>query len=271
MSLLTLMQRPRSYLVFLIILGGSVWSVAKAAQPVNETAATATSVSATLAWADVTRLSTPVSGVVAVLPVQPGQVVAKGSVLLRLDRAPFLDRLAAINAERAGLVRAAAEAKRDAERTQQLFDRTVASESERQEALIKQEKTQAQLNATKARADLRGWDLARSELVAPFSARILSVDTAVGETVSSELNAPVLLRIARADVINAEATLNPSAAVGIQLGQTLTVHVDQSTVSGQVIALVSEPAVNGARYRLLVQLKPAKGWIAGLPARIDLP
>jgi multidrug efflux system membrane fusion protein len=238
-------------------------------------------INATLAWAGITRLSTPVSGVVAAIPVQAGQVVARGSVLLRLERAPFADRLAAISAERAGLVRAAAEAKRDAERTQQLYDRTVASESERQDALIKQEKTQAQLNATKARVDLTQWELARSELLAPFAARILSIDTAVGETVSSELNAPVLLRIARADELLAQAMVSPNVAAGVHLGQTLAVVVNQTTVQGQVVALVSDEATVqnsasngealGVRYRLVVQIKPEQGWIAGLPARIDLP
>lgn len=247
----------------------------------TESLAPQNSMNATLAWADITRLSTPVSGVVASIAVQAGQVVARGSVLLRLEQAPFVDRLAAINAERSGLVRAAAEAKRDAERTQQLYDRTVASESERQDALIKQEKTQAQLSSTKARVDLRQWELARSELVAPFAARILSIDTAVGETVSSELNAPVLLRIARADQLHVKAIISPNVASGLHLGQTLSVVVDKTTVPGRVVALVSDEAssgglasdgqVFGVRYQLVVQIKPESGWIAGLPARIDLP
>ncbi|OYY52054.1 MAG: hypothetical protein B7Y53_08470 [Halothiobacillus sp. 28-55-5] len=239
------------------------------------------SLNATLAWADITRLSTPVSGVVASIAVHAGQVVAPGSVLLRLERAPFADGLAVMSAERSGLVRAAAEAKRDAERTQQLYDRTVASQSERQEALIKQEQAQAQLSASKARVDLRQWELARSELVAPFAARILSVDTAVGESVSSELNAPVLLRIARADAVNAEAMVSPNVAAGLHLGQSLSVVVNQTTVQGRVVALVSPEAASGhsardeqglgVRYRLVVQVKPEAGWIAGVPARIDLP
>ncbi len=266
----TLIQRAFLSLCLGLMLACWLGSRAQAAQPVQEPASTATAVSATLAWADVTRLSTPVSGVVAALPVQPGQVVAKGAVLLRLDRAPFADRLAASQAERAGLVRAGAEAGRDAERTQQLFDRTVASESERQDALIKQEKTQSQLSAAKARTDLRQWELARSELLAPFATRILSVETAVGETVSSELSAPTLMRIARADLMNAEANLNPSTAVGIQLGQLLKVQVNQTTVSGRVVGLASESSATGTSYRLTVQFQPQTGWIAGLPARIDL-
>jgi multidrug efflux system membrane fusion protein len=226
-----------------------------------------------LAWAEVTRLSTPVSGVVTEIPVQPGQQVEKGAVLLRLDRKPFSDKLAAAVAIRSGLVRAAAEAKRDAERTQQLYDRTVASESERQEALIKQEQAQASLNEARAKADLRQWELGRTTLTAPYPARILSVDTAVGETVSSELNAPVLLRIARADQMLAEAYASPGVAAQLSLGQKLNVLVGQSSVQGQLVGLVSDPQKNqdGAmNYRLQVQIKPEKDWIAGLPAKIEL-
>ena len=226
-----------------------------------------------LAWAEVTRLSTPVSGVVTEIPVQPGQQVEKGAVLLRLDRKPFSDKLAAAVAIRSGLVRAAAEAKRDAERTQQLYDRTVASESERQEALIKQEQAQASLNEARAKADLRQWELGRTTLTAPYPARILSVDTAVGETVSSELNAPVLLRIARADQMLAEAYASPGVAAQLSLGQKLNVLVGQSSVQGQLVGLVSDPQKNqdGAmNYRLEVQIKPEKDWIAGLPAKIEL-
>lgn len=226
-----------------------------------------------LAWAEVTRLSTPVSGVVTEIPVQPGQQVEKGAVLLRLDRKPFSDKLAAAVATRSGLVRAAAEAKRDAERTQQLYDRTVASESERQEALIKQEQAQASLNEARANADLRQWELGRTTLTAPYPARVLSVDTAVGETVSSELNAPVLLRIARADQMLAEANASPSVAAQLSLGQKINVLVGQSSVQGQLVGIVSDPQKNqdgAVNYRLEVQIKPEKDWIAGLPAKIEL-
>lgn len=226
-----------------------------------------------LAWAEVTRLSTPVSGVVTEIPVQPGQQVEKGAVLLRLDRKPFSDKLAAAVATRSGLVRAAAEAKRDAERTQQLYDRTVASESERQEALIKQEQAQASLNEARANADLRQWELGRTTLIAPYPARVLSVDTAVGETVSSDLNAPVLLRIARADQMLAEANASPSVAAQLSLGQKINVLVGQSSVQGQLVGIVSDPQKNqdgAVNYRLEVQIKPEKDWIAGLPAKIEL-
>ncbi|MBD3816499.1 MAG: HlyD family efflux transporter periplasmic adaptor subunit, partial [Halothiobacillus sp.] len=198
-------------------------------------------------------------------------------VLLRLDRKPLADKLAAAVAIRSGLVRAAAEAKRDAERTQQLYDRTVASESERQEALIKQEQAVARLNEARARADLRQWELGRTTLTAPYPARILSVDTAVGETVSSELNAPVLLRIARADQMLVVANASADVASHLSLGQKMNVLVGQASaqtkVQGPLVGIVSEPQNNqnaAISYRLQVQIKPQKDWIAGLPAKIEL-
>jgi RND family efflux transporter MFP subunit len=227
-----------------------------------------------LAWADESRLSTPVSGVVTEILVQPGQEVKKGAVLLRLDHRPYSDRLAAATATHAGLVRAAAETKRDAERTQQLYDRTVASESERQEALIKQEQAQGSLNTAKAKMRLRRWELSRTKLTAPYPARILSIDTAVGETVSSELNEQILMRIARADQMLAEASAPPSAAARLSLGQKLNVLVGQTHIQGQLVGIVSEPRKDQegvVSYRLEVQIKPDKDWIAGLPAKIELP
>lgn len=238
-----------------------------------------------LAWAAVARLSSPVSGVVAQVLVHPGQQVKQGAVMLRLDRTPFADRLAAAVAARSGLLRAAAEAKRDAERVQQLYDRTVASESERQVALIKQEQAEAQLNEARAKVKLRQWELGRTTLTAPYSARVLRVETAVGETVSSKLKAPVLLRIAPADHMLAVANASADVAAQLSLGQKMNVLVGQpgveTRVQGTLVGIVSpvvSQVVSSAHknqddtvnYQLQVQIKPQKDWIAGLPAKIEL-
>jgi multidrug efflux system membrane fusion protein len=226
-----------------------------------------------LVWADEVRLSTPVSGVLTAIPVQAGQIVDKGQTLFKLDRTPFNDRLAAAVAQHRGLVRAAAEAKRDAERAQQLYDRTVASESERQDALIKQEQTEARLKEAQTTVDLRQWQRGHAEVTAPFPARVLSVDAQVGETVSSELQPPVLMRIARADRILARATLDVDTASRVRLGQTVSVTVQGTTEEGKVVAVTSVPGGDrsGQSYRMDVQLAAKSGWLAGLPARIELP
>lgn len=226
-----------------------------------------------LVWADEIRLSMPVSGVLTAIPVQAGQIVDKGQILFKLDRTPFNDRLAAAVAQHRGLVRAAAEAKRDAERAQQLYDRTVASDSERQDALIKQEQTEARLKEAQTTVDLRQWQRGHAEVTAPFPARVLSVDAQVGETVSSELQPPLLMRIARADRILARATLDVDTASRIRLGQTVSVTVQGTTEAGKVVAVTSVPGGDrsGQSYRIDVQLAAKSGWLAGLLARIELP
>lgn len=228
-----------------------------------------------LVWADEIRLSTPVSGVLATIPVQAGETVAKGQVLFKLDRMPFNDRLSAAVAQHKGLIRAAAEAKRDAERAQQLYDRTVASDSERQDALIKQEKLEAQLKVTQATVNLRRWQRSHAEVVAPFSARILSVEGRVGEIVSTEFQPPVVMRIARSDQILARTMLNAESASRIHSGQTISVTVQGAVQEGKVVGISSLPdeAVGhaGQAYQLDILLPLRQGWLAGLPARIALP
>lgn len=232
--------------------------------------AQAGTIDGTLHWSDEIRVSVPVSGVVEQLPVRAGQQVKKGALLVTLDQRPFTDRVTAAVARREGLVRAAAEAARDAERIQQLYDRTVASDSERQQALIKQEQAKAKLTDAKAMVSLRRWQRGHTRVVAPFDARVLSVAVAPGETVSSRLQPPVLMRIARSDRLAAEVSLNAKDAAGLKLGQTLGVHVAGQSVQGKISAIAAD-GQTPTGYRVSVSVPSKSGWLAGMPAKVELP
>lgn len=231
----------------------------------------ADTVQGVLAWSGLSRVSLPVSGVIQNIPVTAGQTVTEGTVLLRLDSTPFADRLSAARAQQTGLTRAAAEAKRDAERTQQLFDRTVASESEVQTALITQEKTAAALAQNQAQVHLRQWELAQSTLKAPFDARIISVQAAPGETISSESTPAPLITLARADLIDATVQVSPPVAAALSLGQTIPVKIGTTTAEGKLTALSTVEESGRTSYQLRVTLPAKAGWIAGLPAELTLP
>ncbi|WP_407275081.1 efflux RND transporter periplasmic adaptor subunit [Halothiobacillus sp. DCM-1] len=231
---------------------------------------TAETLQGELAWSGLSRLSLPVSGVIQSIPVVPGQTVAEGTVLLRLDSTPFTARLAAVRAQQAGLTRAAAEAKRDAERAQQLYDRTVASDSEVQTALIAEEKAAAELAKTKAQIQLKQWELTQSNLKAPYAARILGVEVAPGETISADLTPTPLMTIARADQIDATVRVQPAIAAGLSLGQTLRVSVGNEHKEGKLSA-ISVSSEQRPPYLLRITLPAQPGWIAGLPAEITLP
>lgn len=233
--------------------------------------AQATDVNGRLSWADVIRVSVPVSGVVDALPVRPGAQVGKGALLVRIDQRPFEDRLAAAVANRDGLVRAAAEAARDAKRVQALYDRTVASDSERQEALIKKEQASAQLKDAKAMVALRRWQRGHTEVLAPFPARVLAVDVAPGETISSRLQPPVLLRIARSDKFDARIDVSAEQAANLKLGQKLAVIVGGTQVEGKIVAIAADKPATAAAYQVAVRIPSRSDWIAGLPVKVALP
>lgn len=223
---------------------------------------------ATLDWADRTALSLPISGVVKEVHVRAGQTVAPGTALVSLDPRPFEARLREARAGVQALERKRAEAEREVERAKELYARTVLSNVELEKAHIDQQQIEGQYQ--KARAQLQMAEIERgySPLKAPFAARVLRVNAAAGEAISAIMQAPVLVEVARAEVMDAIAPLKADEAQGLRLGDKAEVEVNGRRMAGEVIALES-PREGG--YRLVVRVRAGEGWLAGLPAKIFTP
>jgi RND family efflux transporter MFP subunit len=114
-------------------------------------------------------LTTRVPGVVAEVVVSPGQHVKKGEALLRLDPTIYEAR---VKEMQAGVDRAQvdeADAKKDLDRQEELYRRTVTSTTELDAAKLRYAKTRADLDAAQARLTIATQNLADSVLRAPFS------------------------------------------------------------------------------------------------------
>ena len=74
------------------------------------------------------KLSTPVSGVVAKVNVQPGDRVIQGDVLLQLDNGVIKANVEKAKADVQHYERLYKEAERELQRNQELYDRTVLSD-----------------------------------------------------------------------------------------------------------------------------------------------
>lgn len=149
--------------------------------------------SPTIHAAEGVALTTRVSGVVDSVLVKRGQQVKKGSLLLRLDDAVLRARVDEAAAEFARAEAEAAEAKRDFERAQELYARTVSSTSELDAATTRQARAQAVLAASKARHDIARRNLADAELKAPFDARVASIPGLPGTVVTAECQPRTLI------------------------------------------------------------------------------
>jgi RND family efflux transporter MFP subunit len=143
--------------------------------------------SASPLWAAGTvELTTRVSGVVEAVLVKPGQHVKKGAVLLRLDRTVLQARLDEASAEKARAQADEGDAKRELDRAQELFNRTVSSASELEAATLRYVRAQAALAGAHARRVIAQKNLSDAELKAPFDGVVSAVPGAPGTVVAAD-------------------------------------------------------------------------------------
>ena len=229
---------------------------------------------ATIHWAHRLELSTPVSGVIKTVHVVPGAFVKQGQVMLALDPTPFKS---ALQHARAAEVRAAVardEAKRDAEQAKELYDNTVLSTVDLQNADNKYKRAQADWSAADADVARAEYRLAYSTIRAPFEGWVLQRNAEPGQTVSSRLAPPTLLVFAAAGRYIARARVPGPQLDRISAGQRIKVKVGGGEYSGSIASIGLEPASPGkeSAYAVDVVFNVPKALLrAGQRAEVNLP
>lgn len=149
---------------------------------------------ATPLWAaEKIELTTRVSGVVDQVLVKVGQRVSKGTVLLRLEKTILQARLDEATAEYMRAQADEGDARRESERAQELFNRTVSSTTELDAALLRHTRAQATLSAANARKVIAQKNLNDAELKAPLDGVIGGIPGAPGTVVTAECQPKVLV------------------------------------------------------------------------------
>lgn len=146
---------------------------------------------------DRVELTTRVSGVVEEVLVKPGQRVAKGTVLARLDRTVLQARLEEAAAERQRAEAEEEDASREFERAQELYNRTVSSTSELEAATLRHTRAKAALAAANARFAIAKKNLADAELKAPFAGVVTAVPGLPGTVVAADCQPKPLVVLSR--------------------------------------------------------------------------
>lgn len=131
-------------------------------------------------------LTTRVSGVVEEVLVKPGQSVRKGDVLLRLERTVLRARLDEAMAEFARAQADEEDARRDLERAQELYERTVSSTSELDAAKLRRVRAEAGRSAAQARQVVARKNLEDAELRAPRDGVVSAVPGGAGTVVTAD-------------------------------------------------------------------------------------
>jgi len=233
--------------------------------------AMAADLEATLQWSRRTELAVPVSGVVGEVNVHAGQRVSKGTLMLALEAAPF--QASVQQAESHVTLRKIErdEAARDAGQAKELFDRTVLSVVELENARNRLARAEASLKEATAALDRARWQRRVSQLRAPFDAVVLSRQIESGQSVAADLKPPVLIVVAAAGEYGAVARINADRAVGLKVGQALSVRAAGKTYAGSVRSISHDPASGREPYVIEVMFASGDGLHAGQSARILMP
>jgi RND family efflux transporter MFP subunit len=225
---------------------------------------------ARLDWSRRVELTMPVSGVVTSIAAQAGETVKKDQVLLTLDPAPFQAAARAAEARAAATRIERDEATRDAKQAQELYDRTVLSTVELENARNKKARTEAQYQDAQAVLEQARYRLRVSSLRAPFEARILARRAEVGQSLAADLQPPVVMVIAAAGEYLAQARVGGDRAATLKPGQKVEVRAGGKNYPASVRAVNYDPS-GKEPYLVDVVFATTDHFQAGQGARIVVP
>jgi multidrug efflux system membrane fusion protein len=231
---------------------------------------------AELDWARRAELGTPVKGVIQQINAEPGQHVAEGEVLLKLDQRGFKSRVTALQASVAHYTAELAEAEREQERAVELYDRTVLSDHELQVAKNNQVAARARYQEARNELEQAKLDLEYSELRAPYEAVIVSRRAEIGQTVIPDLQPVVLFVLADAKHMYARGRANASDIAGLEIGKEALVKIDDKDYTGRIVnfGLLSTQPNEAAKNRFFVNVEfpiSSQTSLVGQPVTIKLP
>ncbi len=222
---------------------------------------------AILDWADKSLVAFPVTGVVQSLHAQPGETVKKGQLLARMDSIPFMAEVDKFKANIARIQPLLADAARELEHAQELFDQTVLSVVELQKIEAIHQRLSAEDQLARAELVLAQWRVQKAQLHAPYNGRLVSANLLPGMVISKENQSQVGLMMASISTMQAVATVNAGQLQHLNVGQAVEVIIDDKTLPAQIRAITQNEERND-QYQLMVTFSSEQTLWAGQSARV---
>jgi RND family efflux transporter MFP subunit len=230
---------------------------------------------AVLDWAGIYVVNFPLDGGVTHVHVRPGDRVSKGAKLVELNPVPLDIRISRFQAEVAASRPVLADAKREFEHAQSLYEQTVLSDVELQKARHAYEKASAELSASRAQLEYALWRKDMASAAAPWDAWVVQRNVEPGQMLVAEQRSRPLLVLAKAGRMAASAVLPLSTVQVLQIGQAATVLIGDQQYAATVAALgmAPEAGIKQGSYRVVVEFEVGAKDVyrAGQAATIRLP
>lgn len=228
---------------------------------------------AVLQWSNRVELSAPVSGVVRSVNVNVGDQVRKGQVLLTLDSVMFQAKVSEMQASIIRLTAEQAEAKKDLDRVQELYARTVVATAELDQAKLRMVRADSMLAEAQANLKLQQKNLEDSVLRAPFDGVVIARQAEPGMSVAATLQPQTLLVLGKSGEMTARMYLGAAQIDKLKVGQAVNVTSGGQSYSGKIRVLGLEPVKHdgAASYQVDVVFSSREQLRAGVAAIVKLP
>ncbi|MCU7812282.1 MAG: efflux RND transporter periplasmic adaptor subunit [Candidatus Thiodiazotropha sp. (ex Notomyrtea botanica)] len=232
--------------------------------------------SAVTDWYNRVTLTTVSSGMVGKVNVSVGDQVAQGSLLIELDQRKLNARLAAAESRREAAMQVNSEARRELDRSLELYDRTLLSDHERKLAEIEAAKADAAFREAEAKLTAIRLQKEYSRINAPFNGLVAALHVQPGQSVINRLDATPLVTLVENRRMRASAQIDERTLPGLQIGDPVKIGVRGQWLEGEILLLGLDPiatSTNGALYAVEAGFAPAEGMglRAGEQAVLRLP
>lgn len=192
---------------------------------------------ATIDFSSRIKLSLPVSGVIKTITAVPGQQVARGDVLMTLDQAPFQTAVTLAEANvtiRQSLLN---QSLRDLNHLQMLYDETVLSTTQLENAKHEVKRNTAYLKRANAELSTAQYKHRYSNLTSPFDALVLLVHVNEGQFIINSLQNTVLISLVKRNQYHAEFFIPIDKTEKLKIGGAATVNFQGDDFSGKIVSI----------------------------------
>lgn len=188
------------------------------------------------------KISSEVSGEIIALPVEEGQKVVKGDLLVKINPDIYLSAVnranASVSTARSSLNSARAqlrEAETIYQRNKQLFEKNVISQAEMdaferayQVARLGVESSEFQLQSAQATANEARDNLGRTTIYAPHDGTISRLNVELGERVvgTAQMTGTEIMRLANLQNMEVLVEVNENDIIRVSEGDTASIEVD---------------------------------------------
>lgn len=208
---------------------------------------------ARLEWSRRVSLSLPVSGIVTQVKANVGDHVQAGQILLQLDEEGFKARVDSAQAKLTQAKHTLTEARREWKRAKALYERTVLSDTDLQNAKLALIRAKSQFDISQASLRKEKLDLKYSVLRAPFEGIVVQREVEVGQTIVSRLQANPLMVLVEWGRILASLSVTEESLKDFKEGAKATVIINNKRFSGTVKSVGMEPIDGKEIYKVDIQ------------------